>query len=398
MRIKNCICCILACICLYLSCPLAGYAADRDFVVVIDAGHGGKDPGAVGKKAKEKTINLNVALALGKLIEANCRNTRVIYTRKTDVFVSLDRRAKIANNAKADLFISIHTNALPKGKIARGTETYTLGMARADENLDVAKRENSVILVEENYEEQYAGFNPNSSESYIMFEFMQDKYMEQSVSLAKLIQKQFKSHAKRVDKGVHQAGFLVLRATSMPSVLVELGYISTPDEENYLNSNAGVNALSRSIYNAFCSYIETQQGRGGTGTATQQTEQQEQPATMEESPSEEQPAEAEKKPAKQKNEGQSETEKPVFKVQIMTSSTLLKPGNSKLKGLKAAYYKENGVYKYTYGATTDYNEAVRLKRKVESKFKDAFIIAFKGNKKMNVQDAIREFKTGKRKK
>lgn len=387
MRIKNYVH-ILICLCLFLPCSLAGHAADKDFVVVIDAGHGGKDPGAVGKKAKEKNINLNVALALGKLIEANCKDTRVIYTRRTDVFLSLNRRAQIANNAKADLFISIHTNALPKGKIARGAETYTLGMARADENLDVAKRENSVILVEENYEELYAGFNPNSSESYIMFEFMQDKYMEQSVSLAKLIQRQFKSHAKRVDKGVHQAGFLVLRATSMPSVLVELGYISTPDEENYLNSSAGVAALSRSIYNAFRSYRETQQGNAGSAAAGQQPEAKREEATEHPSTGQ-QPEEKPETPTKEKQA------KPVFKIQIMTSSTLLKTGNSKLKGVKAAYYKENGVYKYTYGSTTDYNEAVRMKRKIDDKFKDAFIIAFKGDKKMNVQEAIREFKAGK---
>ena len=170
----------LLCLCLCLGLPVCALAGDRDFVVVIDAGHGGKDPGAVGKRTKEKNVNLNVALALGRLIESNMEDTRVIYTRKTDTFVSLDRRAKIANDAKADLFISIHTNALPKGRIARGTETYTLGMARADENLEVAKRENSVILVEDNYKERYAGFNPNSSESYIMFEFMQDQNMAQT--------------------------------------------------------------------------------------------------------------------------------------------------------------------------------------------------------------------------
>lgn len=389
MRIKSCVH-IMICVCLWCACLATGRAADKDFVVVIDAGHGGKDPGAVGKKAKEKTINLNVALALGRLIEANCKETRVIYTRKTDVFISLNRRAQIANNAKADLFISIHTNALPKGKIARGTETYTLGMARADENLDVAKRENAVILVEDNYEEQYAGFNPNSSESYIMFEFMQDKYMEQSVSFASMIQRQFKRHAKRVDKGVHQAGFLVLRATSMPSVLVELGYISTPDEENYLNSNAGVTALSRSIYNAFLTYREGQTGQGGVVAA--------QPAIQEEP--EEAPAVAEK-PASAKpvaTTQEATKSKPVFKVQILTSSTLLKTGNSKLKGVKADYYKEKGVYKYTYGSTTDYNEALRMKRKIDDKFKDAFIIAFRDGVKMNVQEAIREFKAGKNKK
>lgn len=371
---------------LFLWCvlPCVGMAAEREFVVVIDAGHGGKDPGAIGKKAREKNINLNVALALGELIDANCPGVRVVYTRKTDVFVSLDRRARIANEAKADLFISIHTNALPKGKIARGAETYTLGMARADENLEVAKRENSVILVEENYEEQYAGFNPNSAESYIMFEFMQDKYMKQSVSFASLIQRQFKSHAKRVDKGVHQAGFLVLRATSMPSVLVELGYISTPDEETYLSSKAGVAALSRSIYNAFVAYWK----EGGAHSVAAAPRQTPPPAKEESTPPAKPEKPVEQKPAKQP----AKPTKPVFKVQILTSSTLLKAGNSKLKGLKAEHYVEGGVYKYTYGSTTDYNEALRLRKQVSAKFKDAFIIAFRDGQKMNVQEAIREFK------
>ena len=226
----------------------------KDFVVVIDAGHGGHDSGAVGKSSKEKNINLSVALKLGKLIEDKCNDVKVVYTRKTDVFVNLNRRAEIANEAKADLFISVHTNATA-GKVGpQGTETYTLGMHRAADNLAVAKRENSVITLENDYEEKYEGFDPKSSESYIIFELMQDKNMESSVKLAGLIQKQFRSYAGRVDKGVHQAGFLVLRATSMPSVLIELGYINNPSEATYLTSSAGVNALAKSIYNAFVAY------------------------------------------------------------------------------------------------------------------------------------------------
>lgn len=370
--------------CFWLCCPQT--AESKDFVVVIDAGHGGKDPGAVGKKAREKDINLNVALKVGKLIEKNCAQTRVIYTRQKDVFVSLDRRARIANEAKADLFISIHTNALPKGKIARGTETYTLGMARADENLEVAKRENAVILVEDNYEEHYAGFNPNSAESYIMFEFMQDKYMEQSVSLARLIQGQFKSHARRIDKGVHQAGFLVLRATSMPSVLIELGYISTPDEERYLSSEAGCQALSQSIYNAFIKYKESETG-GIARPAKAAT------APAEVAPTATQP---EKKPEAATPQPEKETGQPVFKVQILTTNKPLPANSSKLKGLEAGYYMEDGLCKYTCGETTDYNKIVRIRKEVEKKFKDAFIIAFKEGKKMNVQEAIKEFKKKKK--
>lgn len=228
-------------------------AAAGPFTLVIDAGHGGNDPGAIGQKAKEKNINLNVALALGKLIETNCKDVKVVYTRKSDVFVSLQGRADIANKAKADLFISIHTNSTAGGASAYGAETYTLGMHRAADNLAVARRENSVITMESDYKKKYQGFDPNKAESYIIFELMQDKYMAQSVKLAQAVQKQYAS-AGRKDKGVHQAGFLVLRETSMPSILTELGFISNPTEEAFLSSTEGVNKLARSIYDGFVSY------------------------------------------------------------------------------------------------------------------------------------------------
>lgn len=228
-------------------------AAAKPFTVVIDAGHGGNDPGAIGQITKEKIINLNVALALGKIIESNCADVKVVYTRKTDVFVSLQGRANIANKAKADLFISIHTNSAPGGSTASGAETYTLGMHRAADNLAVARRENSVITMESNYKQTYAGFDPNKAESYIIFELMQDKYMAQSVKLAQCIQKQYASAGRR-NKGVHQAGFLVLRETSMPSILTELGFISNATEEAFLNSEEGVQKMAQSIYEGFCSY------------------------------------------------------------------------------------------------------------------------------------------------
>ena len=224
------------------------------FTLVIDAGHGGKDPGAIGRKSKEKNINLAVALELGRLIEKNCPDVKVVFTSKTDVFVELSKRAEIANKAKADLFISIHVNSTSAKVGPQGTETFTLGMHRAADNLEVAKRENSVITLESNYEQRYEGFDPNSSESYIIFELMQDKNMEKSVQLAKNIQQQFRTTAKRVDKGVYQAGFLVLRETSMPSALVELGYINNPTEEQYLASTNGQAALAKCIYNGFVSY------------------------------------------------------------------------------------------------------------------------------------------------
>lgn len=229
------------------------------YTLVIDAGHGGKDAGALGFISKEKNINLAVALAFGKLVEQNCPDVKVVYTRKTDTFVELNERANIANRNKADLFVSIHTNSTAAGKAGtqvHGTETYTLGMHRAAENLAVAKRENSVITLEANYEEKYEGFDPRSSESYIIFELMQDIYMQQSVKFAGLVQSQFASHAGRVNKGVFQAGFLVLRNTSMPSVLIELGFINNRAEEQFLNSQDGIAKMSRAIYNAFKSYYK----------------------------------------------------------------------------------------------------------------------------------------------
>ncbi len=227
------------------------------YTLVIDAGHGGKDTGALGINSKEKNINLTVALALGELIEKNCPDVKVIYTRKTDTFVELHERAAIANRAKADLFISIHANSTTagrKGTSIHGAETYTLGMHRAAENLEVAKRENTVITLESGYEKEYEGFDPKSSESYIIFELMQDQNMASSVSFAKQIQKQFSSYAGRTDRGVHQAGLLVLAQTSMPAVLVELGYINNAAEEKYMNTKSGTAALAQSIYRAFKAY------------------------------------------------------------------------------------------------------------------------------------------------
>ena len=233
---------------------VANDAAGKAFTLVIDAGHGGHDSGAVGAYSKEKDINLSTALAFGRYVEQNCPDVNVIYTRKRDVFVTLHGRADIANRAKADLFISIHTNSVPGSKTARGLETYTLGMHRASDNLDVAKRENSVILVEKDYKQHYEGFDPNSAESYIIFEFMQDHNMAKSVDMAKQVQSNVCSLAARPNKGVKQAGFLVLRETSMPSCLIELGFISTPSEEQYLNNKTNIDNIARGIYNAFVAY------------------------------------------------------------------------------------------------------------------------------------------------
>ncbi len=374
---------LLGC-CLWFILPLFCMKAEaQDFTVVIDPGHGGRDPGAIGQKGREKNINLNVALKLGQLIQNNCKDVKVVYTRKNDVFVALDRRAQIANNAKADLFISIHTNSVAKGRTVKGTETYTLGLHRTEDNLEVAKKENSVILIESDYEQRYAGFNPNSSESYIIFEFLQDKNLEKSVEFATAIQKRFKNTAKRIDKGVHQAGFLVLRETTMPGVLVELGYISNPEEEQYLLSNAGTSALAKSIYQAFISY------RGELTGITPKNEPIIEEPNIVSKPEQKHPV------TKQQSQKQTAKSgiKPVFKIQILVSGEKLAAGNKQFKGLSPVnFYREKGLYKYTYGESTDYNKVLRIKRQIASKFKDAFIVAFKNGEKVNVNEAINEFK------
>ena len=373
-------------------------AAKKGFTLVIDAGHGGHDAGALGTFSKEKNINLNVALAFGRLVENNCPQVKVIYTRKTDVFIPLHKRADIANRNKADLFISIHTNALPKGARAMGLETYTLGMHRVSDNFDVAKRENSVILIEKDYKQHYEGFDPNSSESYIMFEFMQDKNMAQSVELARLVQKRTCAVAARPNKGVKQAGFLVLRETSMPSCLIELGFISTPSEEQFLNSDEGVASMGRGIYLAFCEYLAkydksfTVPFKPGENVKPQMTEPEKE--TVEEEKKEEKKVEKEEKnDASQQAEAPEKSEAPVFKVQIITSRVKLKSGSRQLKGQEDAdFYKDGNLYKYTVGASTNYNEIYRLRKQLLSKFPEAFIIAFKNGQRMDVQQAIREFK------
>ena len=375
------------CICLWLlflpSCT--SHLWGKDFVVVIDAGHGGHDPGAIGKISKEKNINLNVALKVGNLIKNNCDDVKVIYTRSKDVFIPLGRRAEIANNAKADLFISIHTNALANNRTAKGASTWTLGLAKSDANLEVAKRENSVILYESDYQTRYAGFNPNSAESYIIFEFMQDKYMEQSVHLASLMQKQFRHTCKRLDRGVHQAGFLVLKASAMPSILIELGFISTPEEERYLNSETGATTMAKGIYHAFLNYKREHEIRlTGVSKTVIPTEQKGQEIEKEN----DRPVTVQKVAENATNDNEI-----TFKIQILTSSKPLAKNDKRLKGLKGVdYYKEKDIYKYTYGASGDYNKVLRTKRTITAQFKDAFIIAFRDGEKMNVNEAIAEFK------
>ncbi|MEJ8768999.1 N-acetylmuramoyl-L-alanine amidase [Prevotella sp. HCN-7019] len=406
---------------LFAACTISVSGADRKFVLVIDAGHGGRDAGALGKYSKEKNINLDVALAFGKYVERNNPDVKVVYTRKTDVFVPLYERAEIANRNKADLFISIHTNALERGRIARGFETYTLGDGRSQAtktNLEVAKRENSVILLEENYEQHYVGYDPNSPESNIMFEFVQDRNLTKSIEFAKMLQKNVCRAASRPDKGVHQSNLAVLRLTSMPACLVELGFITTADEEALLNDKNRLNQMAVGIYNAFVEYKnknyngisvpyrtdspmlpETPEPAPATPAA-----EPEQPAVQAETPVQtvtettpQQPVQQAAAPQPVQQPAAVASGRPVFKIQILVSSLNLKDGDSHLKGLTGCErYEENGLQKYTYGASENYNEIYRLRKLILDKFPEAFIIAFKDGQKMNVNEAIKEFKNNRK--
>ena len=411
---------ILSLVVMWLLLVLNVFSASNRFTLVIDAGHGGHDAGALGSMSKEKDINLSVALAFGKYVERNQPDVKVVYTRKTDVFIPLKERANIANRAGADLFISVHTNALPAGKIARGFETYTLGMHRAKDNLDVAMRENSVISMEKGYQQTYQGFDPRSSESYIIFEFIQGKNMERSVELARLIQKSVCTGANRPNKGVHQAGFLVLRETSMPGCLIELGFITTPDEEQLLNSANRVDDIARGIYQAFAQYKD-RYDKGVTVPYRPADDDKAEVPTIVPADYKEEKTLAATKPATRSTrvaeprketvrkveeqeqnkvvKAQNQTkDEPVFKVQILASSRVLRTGDSHLKG-ETEYdsYQENGMVKYTMGASTNYNEIYRLRKSLLEKFPEAFIIAFKNGQKYDVGQAIREYKQNKNK-
>lgn len=414
--------------CLATSLFATGGGEKKRFTLVIDAGHGGHDAGACGKYGKEKNINLNVALAFGKLVENNCPDVKVVYTRKKDVFIPLQRRADIANSNKADLFISIHTNALPGGKIAYGSETYTLGIARAAANLEVAKRENSVITYESDYKTTYEGFDPSKAESYVIFEFMQDRYMKQSVELARQIQKNYAA-AGRQNKGVHQAGFLVLRNTTMPAVLTELGFISTPQEENYLTSDRGVRELSRSIYNGFIAYRKQHDKATAPVAPLPAEPKDDAPAPAKETPKPAEPpvqpvpAQPDNKPVETpgappapqdgkaqgqmpesapdaaatpaSNPGKAAENRPVFKVQILVSSTKLPAASPRFKKQSPIdCYRDGNLYKYTCGSSASYAEMRSKQKKLSVLFPGCFIVAFLGGERIDL-NAARNMAKGK---
>ena len=393
---------------LLLSWMLPAVAQNKSFTLVIDAGHGGRADGAPGAISKEKNLTLKYALAFGKLVEQECPDVKVVYTRKSDVFVELKERAAIANRVKADLFVSVHINALSGGRIARGFQTYTLGKGSSGSgistNLEVAKRENAVILLEDDYKESYQGFDPDSPESNIMFEFMQDKNMEQSVHLAKEMQKNVCAATGRQNGGAHQANLAVLRLSTMPGCLVELGFISTPDEERFLNSPEAVGLYSRGMMNAFNAYRGMYNKIVNVPYTPPVQQDEQKPKQQDEQKPKQQDETAVQTPQQQsggknKSGAKAVADKvPIFKVQILVASSKLKNGDAHLKGLKDYdYYQEAGYYKYTVGASANYNEIYRLRKQVLDKFPEAFIIAFRNGVKMNVNEAIREFKNNRTK-
>ncbi len=345
-------------------------------VVVIDAGHGGQDSGAVGLNSKEKNIVLSIALKVGAYIEQNLPNVKVIYTRKTDVFIPLIERAEIANKNNADLFVSIHANSNTNTK-AYGTDTYVMGLHKTQSNLEVAQKENSVIVLEDNYKSSYQGFDPNSAESYIIFSLMQNTFLDQSLNLAANIQDQFREQAQRKDRGVKQAGFLVLWTTTMPSVLIETGFISNPEEEQFLNSPQGQDYIAASIYRAIKTYFgdfdENTTAVTPTATGKDTNKTTPRPPVV--------------SPAFNAN-GIS------FKIQVTSSSKSLGTQNPLFKTYEPVYeYTENGTFKYTVGQFATLNEAKIYQEKVKTDFPGAFVVAFKNDVKIPVQDAVKETNT-----
>lgn len=379
---------------LFLGFLLPTYA----FTIVLDAGHGGHDAGAVGSFSKEKNINLRYTLLVGDMIKKNIPDAKVIYTRDKDVFVDLNERARIANRNKADLFVSIHTNS-SKNTSANGMETFTLGVSRSKENMEVAMLENSVIKLEEDYETKYEGFDPNSVDSYIMFEFMKDQYTDRSITCADFIQTKMIQTSKRNDRGVRQAGFLVLRATAMPSVLVELGFISNKDEEKYLNNNENQVKLATAIFNGIKEYKhELDKKSGGAKSEELAVRSEELKAEVTEPVEVTQPKKDLE--AKEENKGELTKEKEEitpnsdyeFYIQYLVSKNNYSLDNAVFKGhTPTKVLNENNLYKYLIGPF-DVNTVFKKRNEITKNFPDAFIVAYKEGKKVSTPEAIQEAK------
>ena len=329
------------------------------YTVVLDPGHGGKDPGAVGKFSQEKDLNLSLALEVGKQLNEQYPDVKVIYTRKTDVFIPLQQRADIANKANADLFISIHTNSA-ESRVPSGVETFILGADKMEKNLDVAMRENAVMKLEADYKTTYQGFDPNSIDSYIMFELMQNSYMDQSLQFATQVQNHFVGHLNREDRGVRQAAFWVLLKTACPSILFEMGFISNPEEERYLNKPASMTQMAQAIVKAFGAYTHRQEVK------TQKIEE----PKIQDTPKQPEPA---PEPAPQTLK-QDKAPTTLYAVQICASRTILDPNDPKLKGQKCDYMKVGEWYKYYTAADEDRKKVDAARQKLRELFPDCWVI------------------------
>ncbi|MDR0941357.1 MAG: N-acetylmuramoyl-L-alanine amidase [Bacteroidales bacterium] len=429
---KRALLCIFSALFCIAPTIIFGQSAYTLRTVVIDAGHGGKDPGAVGKKAKEKDLTLAMALKTGKLIKDNFPSVNVIYTRQTDEFVELYRRAEIANRANADLFISIHVNA-STNIVASGTDSWIMGLSKSNANLEVAKRENKVIGVEADNVDQYKGFSADDTESIIIYTMMQSANLEHSGNLAALCQTEFRDKVGRKDRGVHTAPFLVLWQTTMPSVLIETGFISNAEEEAYLMTNEGQTALSEAIYRAFANYKSNIETKSNVKVAQQATstmrpretpkpeEKKEEPqkVTVSEQPEvmlppttptrqpggqaqanevfvprEVTPQAKPTTPAPQKqtppaNVARTASNNSIYySIQIIASKTEIAPTSNRFKGIRNVYaISEDGLYKYNVGKTATYAEITQIQQQVKTQFPDSFVVARKGNTRIPLGDA-----------
>jgi len=345
--------------------PLAAKGVpDKPFTVVIDAGHGGKDPGAIGKIAQEKNLNLDVALLTGRMIKEQFPDINVVYTRQTDIFLPLQKRADIVNSHNADLFICIHTNS-SESKAAEGVETFILGTEKMDKNLDVAMRENSVIKLESDYQTAYQGFDPNSIDSYIMFELMQNAYMDQSLQFATFVQRQFVENLHRAERGVRQAAFWVLLKSACPSILLEMGFISNPAEEKYLASEKGQRDMAQSLCNAFAQFTHRTPARPLLPKDTAAVEKTSVATPVDTLPKQQDSLTQTVATARKQT---------TYAIQLLASRTPVSDKDSRLHGLKCQCLQVDGWYKYYYGESADREAVVRTQKEIRKHFPDCWII------------------------
>lgn len=365
--------------------------SDNKFVLVLDAGHGGKDYGAVGKITNEKTINLDVVLLVGeKLQKAFGDKLKVVYTRDNDRYLSLNERAAVANKSHGNVFVSVHVNSVDRRNRNRasikGASVYTLGLHKADANLGVAQRENAVMTLDDNFKETYEGFDPHSAESYIIFEFSQNLHMAQSVRLANEIQTSLVTEAGRADRGVRQDGFWVLWATGMPSVLVELDFICNPEQEKFLDSSEGKEKMAHAIAGALSKYIASTIGI----TAPDIEKKAKSENKVEDAPKTTPVADTPKDEAVDSTEPvqpgvKVQPSEKVYKIQFLTSSKKLNETAPELKGLNNVdFYMDHNVYKYTYGSYAKKEEAQAELNNIRKTFKEAFVVALRDGKRVDL--------------